>query len=280
LIRVRQIYIMYCFKILRIGCGTLKILIVDDEDALLQQAKIFLEQLDQDLEIDTAVSPKDALKLLKSGNYDGVVSDYQMPEIDGLDFLKILRQEKNIDIPFIMFTGKGREEVAMKALNMGADRYLQKGGDPRTQYGVLAQAIEQEVTHHKTKKRNKELLRDLDETFNTIDNPILLLDNNHHILRVNKAAERFFDKKREKLVGGPCHKFTHNMDSPLEKCPLKKSIDTKQMEEMKFYDEDKNRYFIARTNPIMDDDGEIKKFIHQEIDITDIRSKRHLYSGH
>ena len=162
----------------------------------------------------------------------------------------------------------------MKALNMGADRYLQKGGDPRTQYGVLAQAIEQEVTHHKTKKRNKELLRDLDETFNTIDNPILLLDKNHHILRVNKAAEEFFNVKRKDLIGEPCHKFTHDMDFPLEKCPLRRSIETKQKEEIEFYDEDKDGYFIARTNPIVNDKGEIEKFIHQEIDVTDIRSKR------
>ena len=251
---------------------------VDDEKALLQQAKIFLEQIDDDLEIYTVESPKKAVKMLEEGSYDGVVSDYQMPDIDGLEFLQILRKEKRTDIPFIMFTGKGREEVAMKALNMGADRYLQKGGDPRTQYGVLAQAIEQEVTHHKTKKRNKELLRDLDETFNTIDNPILLLDNNHHILRVNEAAERFFNVKRKDLIGESCHKFTHNIDFPLEECPLKRSIDTKHMEEIEFYDEDKDGYFIARTKPIVNDEGEIEKFIHQEIDVTDIRSERHVYN--
>ncbi|MFB6215838.1 MAG: PAS domain-containing protein, partial [Candidatus Aenigmatarchaeota archaeon] len=51
--------------------------------------------------------------------------------------------------------GKGREEVAMKALNLGADRYLQKGKDPKSQYGVLAQAIEQEVEHYLVEKRLK-----------------------------------------------------------------------------------------------------------------------------
>ena len=83
---------------------------VDDEKAFLRQAKIFIEQLDDDLKIDTVESPNKALKRLKESNYDGVVSDYQMPDIDGLEFLKILREEKWTDIPFIMFTGRGREE--------------------------------------------------------------------------------------------------------------------------------------------------------------------------
>lgn len=61
-----------------------------------------------------------------------------MPEIDGLEFLEIIREEKGMDIPFIMFTGKGREDVAMDALNLGADRYIQKGGNPKSQYGLLA----------------------------------------------------------------------------------------------------------------------------------------------
>ncbi|KXB06817.1 hypothetical protein AKJ52_01530 [candidate division MSBL1 archaeon SCGC-AAA382C18] len=83
--------------------------------------------------------------MFEEGDFDGVVSDYQMPGKDGLDLLKILREDKESDIPFIIFTGKGREDVAIEALNLGADRYLQKGGSPKSQYGVLAHAIKQEI---------------------------------------------------------------------------------------------------------------------------------------
>ncbi len=119
----------------------MKILIVDDERDFLEQTEIFLGQLESDLEIDSVLSAEEALEELKKQDYDAIVSDYQMPGMDGLDLLKVLREERDIDIPFIIFTGKGREEVAMEALNLGADRYLQKGGDPRAQYSVLANAM-------------------------------------------------------------------------------------------------------------------------------------------
>ena len=62
-------------------------------------------------------------------DYEVIVSDYQMPGMNGIEFLKRLRSQLG-HIPFILFTGRGREEVAIEALNCGADFYLQKGGDP------------------------------------------------------------------------------------------------------------------------------------------------------
>ena len=59
-------------------------------------------------------------------------SDFQMPGMDGISFLRAVRSEFG-DIPFLLSTGRGREEVAIAALNSGADRYLQRGGDPVAQ---------------------------------------------------------------------------------------------------------------------------------------------------
>ncbi len=131
---------------------TIKTLLVDDETSLLDQAEIFLERIAEEIKIQTVPSAEKALDLLNEEDFDVIVSDYQMPEMDGLEFLEELREEGEDEIPFIMFTGKGREEVAMKALNLGADRYLQKGGNPKSQYGVLADAIEQEVKQGSTEE--------------------------------------------------------------------------------------------------------------------------------
>jgi len=135
----------------------MKILMVDDDVDFLKQAELFIESKNKEIEVDTATSAVKALEKLDRGNFDLVVSDYQMPKIDGLEFLENIREERKEDIPFIMFTGKGREEVAMEALNLGANRYLKKGGDMETQYSVLVDAIKQEVNHYKTKKRYEEL---------------------------------------------------------------------------------------------------------------------------
>ena len=83
------------------------------------------------VEVHSVVSVREAMDLISKEKFDVIVSDYQMPETDGIEFLKALRTHGS-DIPFILFTGKGREDVVIEALNQGADYYLQKGGDLRS----------------------------------------------------------------------------------------------------------------------------------------------------
>lgn len=128
---------------------------VDDEKQFLEQSKKSLEKINDGFDINILASTEKAFDELEENNYDLIVSGYQMDNTNGLEFLESLREEKNIDLPFIMFTGKGREKVAMRALNLGADRYIRKGGNLESQYGVLAQGIEQEAEHYQTKKAAK-----------------------------------------------------------------------------------------------------------------------------
>ncbi|MHA2499086.1 MAG: response regulator transcription factor, partial [Candidatus Hodarchaeales archaeon] len=100
-----------------------QILLVDDNEALLAMTQSFLKQENPNFEISTSLSAQDALEKLTEIAFDAIVSDYQMPKMDGLELLAALRAQGSA-IPFIMLTGKGREEVAMQALNLGADYYL------------------------------------------------------------------------------------------------------------------------------------------------------------
>ncbi len=118
----------------------MKVLFVDDEKLLLTQTKIFLERSEYDFDVDTARDVGEAIELMKNIEYDAVISDYKMEGRDGLDLLEIIREEDK-DLPFIMFTGKGDESVAQKALNKGANRYIRKRGDARSQYDKLAEAL-------------------------------------------------------------------------------------------------------------------------------------------
>jgi len=104
------------------------VLYIDDEKDLLDMGKIFLEQSGY-LHVDTTPSVTEALDKLKHRQYDGIISDYQMPRMNGIEVLRYIRSHYK-DLPFILFTGKGREEVVIEALNSGADFYIQKGGDP------------------------------------------------------------------------------------------------------------------------------------------------------
>ena len=93
----------------------ISVLYVDDEQNLLDIGKIFLEKCGH-FSVDTITSAHGALSLIQSKNYDAIVSDYQMPDMDGIEFLREIRGSGNT-IPFILFTGRGREEVVIQALN-------------------------------------------------------------------------------------------------------------------------------------------------------------------
>ena len=118
-----------------------RILYVDDDPNLLEIGQFFLEE-SGDFNVVTSNLATEALNIPGLDSFDAIISDYEMPQMDGIAFLKIVRKIHG-DIPFILFTGKGREEVVIEAINNGADFYLQKGGDPEAQFAELA---------HKTKK--------------------------------------------------------------------------------------------------------------------------------
>ncbi|WAI02534.1 PocR ligand-binding domain-containing protein [Methanogenium organophilum] len=124
------------------------ILYVDDEEALLDIAKIFLERTGT-FSVDTAGSASEGLELIQTQAYSAVVSDYEMPGMNGIEFLQEVRNHFP-DLPFIIFTGRGREDVVIEALNSGASYYIQKGGDPVSQFAELTHKINLAVDKRKT----------------------------------------------------------------------------------------------------------------------------------
>ena len=129
---------------------SLHILHVDDDVCFLEVSKQILS-MESNFEIDTALSVDEAFQKMEKQTFDAIVSDFEMPLKNGLEFLRELREQRN-EIPFILFTGKGREEVAVEALNLGADRYINKNGAPETVYCELAHAINKTAEQKKSRK--------------------------------------------------------------------------------------------------------------------------------
>jgi CheY-like chemotaxis protein len=104
----------------------ISLLYVDDEPSLLEICRIFLERTGE-FSVTTAESAPAALDLLAGKQFDALIADYQMPEMDGIELLEVVRKTYP-ELPFLLFTGKGREEIAIRAFDLGADFYIQKGG--------------------------------------------------------------------------------------------------------------------------------------------------------
>jgi PAS domain S-box-containing protein len=176
------------------------LLLVDDDPGLLELTRLFIEK-EGGIKIDPAISARLALEKLKKTRYDIIVSDYEMPEMDGIEFLKYVK-EMGSDRPFIIFTGRSREDVVIRALNSGADFYLQKGGDPKVQFAELKNMIK----HAVRKKRAEEALLWSEENYRTLvestEDSIYLVDrelryhfmNTHHQKRLGIPAEHYQNK--------------------------------------------------------------------------------------
>ncbi|OPX74993.1 MAG: sensory histidine kinase AtoS [Methanoregulaceae archaeon PtaU1.Bin059] len=172
------------------------VLYVDDESALLEIVKVSIERT-REFQVSTASSAQEALERLASVHYDAIISDYQMPGMDGIAFLKVLRSRGD-QTPFIIFTGKGREEVVIEALNSGADFYLQKGGDPKAQFAELVHKIKRSIQDRVSRNLMLEIVQ---------GSPIpqFVIDSGHKVAFWNRALEEYSGIMAGDVIGTKDH---------------------------------------------------------------------------
>jgi PAS domain S-box-containing protein len=125
---------------------------VDDEPDIGELTETYLEELVADISVITETTASDGLEVLEREPVDCIISDYQMPGTDGVDFLRTVREEYP-NLPFFLFTGKGSEAVASDAIDAGVTSYVQKGG-PEV-YEQLAHRIETAVDRRRSESRAK-----------------------------------------------------------------------------------------------------------------------------
>ena len=135
----------------------LSVLLIDDEPAVANLAATYLERIHGDMAVAVETAVTEALDRVERETFDCIVSDYDMPEMDGLVFFEAVR-DINPDLPFILFTGKGSEEIASEALSAGVTDYLQKSTEVK-QYELLANRVVTAVEAHRAEKRAAELAR-------------------------------------------------------------------------------------------------------------------------
>ncbi len=251
----------------------MKVLLVDDESEFLEQTGIFLEENEEGFDLTTALSGEEALKELEKEDYDAIVSDYRMPEMDGLELLRRVR-DRGIKIPFIIFTGKGREEVAIEAFNLGANRYIRKGGDLQSQYDVLRDSIKQEVKHHRTEKKLKKSEEEKSLILDSTNELIAYHDTGHHIKWANKAYQEATGLPSEELEGKICY-HSWGLDEECSNCPVTRAIRNGESAEAELTPEAQENWppdqgsWLVRASPVEDENERVIGAVEIASDITE-----------
>lgn len=168
-------------------------LLVDDSDLFAESTTELLRQK-EGLDVIYETCPSDALELLSKTMVDCVVSDYQMPGMNGIEFFEEVRA-RDEDVPFILLTAHGDEEIASKALSAGVDDYVLKVQLFESQeYTVLANRIWRAVEQHRTQKKYELLV-------SSTPDMLAQVDANGKIMAVNPAFSEFVDADADALVG-------------------------------------------------------------------------------
>ena len=177
----------------------IQVLHVDDNPDFADIAATFLEREDDGFVVETATSAAAALDRLAGLDVDCIVSDYDMPDMDGLEFLAAVRDDSP-DLPFILFTGKGSEEIASQAISAGVTDYIQKEVGAG-QYAVLANRIRNAVTQYRSQRDLETSQQRLSLFVEQSPLGVLEYNSDFEIVGLNEAGEEILGYSEAELRG-------------------------------------------------------------------------------
>jgi len=250
--------------------GTITVLHVDDDPDIADLAATFLEREDDRITVRTATDAEAGLSVLAEGDVDCVVSDFDMPATDGLGFLEAVREDYG-DLPFILYTGKGSEEVASDAVSAGVTDYMQKetGTD---QYAVLANRVVNAVGQYRAEQEAERHRRRLSELSRATDDCLWMFDRDWEELLFVSGYEAVWGRPESAIREDPRDflEGVHPDDrefvrDAMERLSAGESVDI----EYRIVRGDGEQGSVwVKGDPVFDDDGNVVRVVGFTRDIT------------
>lgn len=257
--------------------GEIRILHVDDEPNFADTAAAFLEREDDRFHIETALTASDGLERLSGDRFECVISDYDMPRQNGLEFLGAVR-EKYPDLPFILYTGKGSEAVAADAISAGVTDYLQKetGTD---QYAILANRVRNAVSARKSATEAERSRYRLTQILKTVPSCVVQLNYEGQFIFANDRAVEVLGLEKTELTDRKYNDVEWRITDldgnpiPEEQLPFRTVRDSGKplygVRHTVEWPDGTRKILSVNGAPLLDSDGEVESVVFSLTDITD-----------
>jgi len=247
---------------------SIRILHVDDDPDFADMTATFIEGEDERFITEIATSADDGLDRLRDDEFDCIISDYDIPWMNGIEFLQTVR-EQYPDLPFILFTGKGSEAVASEAISAGATDYLQKQSGTE-QYELLANRIDNAISQARSQQAQLHL-RELAENTNQI---LYIFDHDWSELQfINPAYEDIWGRSVETLRDDPTDFLNgihpDDRDRVQDAMERMSGGETVRLEYRVNPTENYERWVAVRGVPIVNETGDPIRVAGLAIDITE-----------
>jgi PAS domain S-box-containing protein len=260
----------------------IRILHIDDEPDFADLSRRFLEREDDRFTVETATSADDGLERINDRPPDCVVSDYNMPGMDGLELLQAVR-EGYPDLPFILFTGKGSEAVASDAISAGVTDYLQKESGTG-QYELLANRISNAVEAIRSAARAEQRRHRLEQILKTVPGCVVQSDADGQFVFANERAKEVLGLEADRLTQRAYNDPEWELETPDgepipdEELPFRQVRDTGEP----IYDarhaitwpDGSRKILSVNAAPLLDETGTVESVVASLSDITDRMERR------
>jgi PAS domain S-box-containing protein len=254
---------------------SIDVLHVDDDPDFADMAARFIERENDRITVETATRVSQGRELFETGEFDCIISDYDLPDQNGIKFLEAVRQDFP-DIPFILYTGKGSEEVASEAISAGVTGYLQKEAGT-SQYELLANRVTNAVEQYRSRQAVLETEEKLSQLAERTEDILFMFDSEwSELLFINSAYEEVWNRSIDELEGDP-RSFLQNVhpeDRNLVEQTLDRILEGKPTQvEHRLKDEDGVRWIYSEAQPVFDGDGNFTRIVGFVRDITEHKER-------
>ena len=253
---------------------TVTVVAVDDDPAMVDLTATFLEREEGGFDVITETDADSVLDHVEAGRPDAIVSDYDMPGKDGLELLSAVR-ERDEELPFILFTGKGSEEIASEAISKGVTDYIQKQRDS-SQYSVLANRLSNAVEG----ARARQAVEESEEWFSTVveqsSDVICIVDENARFSYLSPAAQRVLGYPPAELVGEYIFDYAHPDDRQRAMERFFEAVenpDQQPVVEFRFRNPDGEWQWLESRGRNLLSDGTVSGFVVNSRDITELKTR-------